>query len=263
MHPQPSNNDAMAGAALITGATAGLGHRFAEKLADEGYPLILVARNAERLAATAEALHRQYGVEVEIIPADLTVATQRAGVEQRLADGARPVEVLVNNAGFGLKQRFTTGDVEAEQAMLDILVTAPMRLTHAVVPGMVSRRRGRIINISSVAGWITAGTYSAAKAWVTNFTEGLASELHGTGVTATVVCPGFTRTEFHDRSGISSSRIPDFMWLSAEQVVDKAWSDATKGHVVSVAGIQYEVMSTLAQYAPRPIVRRASTLRKR
>ncbi len=184
-------------------------------------------------------------------------------VETRLADPERPIDTLVNNAGFGLQQPFVQSDLDAEQAMLDILVTAPMRLTHAALPGMLQRDRGAIINVSSVAGWISAGTYSAAKAWVTTFTEGLASQLHGSGVTATAACPGFVATEFHERSGISRDGIPGFLWLNVDQVVDTALRDAQRGRVISVAGRQFQVLSTLAQYAPRPIVRKVSELRKR
>ena len=258
----PDTMAAMA-TALITGGTAGLGRGFAEALAAQGHDLVLVARNRERLRDTGDALSAEYGVGVEAMPADLVDADQRAAVAARLADGDRPVGILINNAGFGLKQRFVGGDLEAEQAMLDVLVTATMRLTHAAVPGMVERGRGSIINVSSMAGWISAGSYSAAKAWVTTFTEGLSAELHGTGVTATVVCPGFVRTEFHDRAGISKSGIPGFLWLDVDQVVRDGLHDARRGRLVSVPGAQYRVLSTLARYAPRPIVRRASEARKR
>lgn len=249
--------------ALITGATAGLGRGFAESLAARGYDLVLVARNEERLADTADELFRHYGVGVQALPADLVDPVQRASVEARLADVGAPVDILVNNAGIGLKQEFVAGDLAAEQAMLDLLVTAPMRLTHAAAGGMVARGRGAIINVSSMAGWISAGTYSAAKAWLTTFTEGLAAELDGTGVTATVVCPGFIHTEFHDRAGISKSSIPDVLWLDVDAVVDTALRDARRGRLVSVPGRQYQVLSVLAQYAPRPIVRRASRMRQR
>ncbi len=249
--------------ALITGATAGLGRGFADALAARGQNLVIVARDESRLASTAQELHRQYGIQVEVLSADLTDADQRAAVERRLGQVSEQVDVLVNNAGFGLKQHFVGGDIEAEQAMLDILVTAPLRLTHAALPGMVARGRGAIINVSSMAGWISAGTYSAAKAWMTTFTEGLASELHGTGVTATVVCPGFVHTEFHERSGISMSKIPEVLWLDVDQVVGTALKDAQRRRIVSVPGHQYQVLSVLAQYAPRPIVRKVSTLRKR
>ena len=184
-------------------------------------------------------------------------------VEQRLADPERPIDILVNNAGIGLKQHFVGGDLDAEQTMLDLLVTAPMRLTHAAVEPMVERGRGSIINIGSMSGFITAGSYSAAKAYLTVFTEALSAELRGTGVTATVVCPGFVHTEFHERAGISKDGIPGFLWLNVPQVVADGLKDAKRGRVVSVPGKQYQVLSTLAQYGPRPLVRKASELRKR
>ena len=249
--------------ALITGGTAGLGRGFAEALAEEGHDLVLVARNEARLRETAEELYQQYGVAVEVLPADLVDPQQRAVVEERLRDPARPVDILVNNAGIGLKQHFVGGDLDAEQMMLDLLVTAPMRLTHAAVGGMVERGRGSIINVSSMSGFITAGSYSAAKAYLTVFTEALAAELHGTGVTATVVCPGFVHTEFHERAGISKGGIPGFLWLNVPQVVGDGLKDARRGRVVSVPGRQYQVLSTLAQYSPRPIIRKVSELRKR
>jgi short-subunit dehydrogenase len=249
--------------ALITGGTAGLGRGFAEALAAEGHDLVLVARNEDRLRETADQLFRQYGVHVEVLPADLTDGQQLAAVEQRLADPDRPVDILVNNAGIGLKQQFVGGDLGEEQAMLDLLVTAPMRLSHAAVGGMVARGQGSIINISSMAGFISAGSYSAAKAYLTVFTEALAGELHGTGVTATVVCPGFVHTEFHERAGISKGGIPSFLWLNVPQVVRDGLKDAKRGRVVSVPGRQYQVLSTLAQYGPRPVVRKVSELRKR
>lgn len=249
--------------ALITGGTAGLGRGFAEALAEEGHDLVLVARNQARLRETAEELYQQYGVAVEVLPADLVDPQQRAGVEARLRDAARPVDILVNNAGIGLKQHFVGGDLDAEQMMLDLLVTAPMRLTHAAVGGMVERGRGSIINISSMAGFISAGSYSAAKAYLTVFTEALSAELHGTGVTATVICPGFVHTEFHERAGISKGGIPGFLWLNVPQVVGDGLKDARRGRVVSVPGRQYQVLSTLAQYSPRPMIRKVSELRKR
>lgn len=246
--------------ALITGASAGIGRAFAQRLAEEGYDLVLVARNEQRLNELKAELYQLYGVDCEVLPADLTVPGERAQVEKRLREGS-PIDVLVNNAGLGLKQRFVTGDLEAEQMMLDLLVTAPMRLTHAAAGGMVQRGRGRIINISSVAGWTTNGTYSAAKAWLTTFTEGLAQELHGTGVTATAVCPGFTRTEFHERAHMKMDGIPGPLWLSAAQVADSAWRDAKRGRLISVPGKQYQVLSTFAQYAPRPVVRKLGSRR--
>lgn len=244
--------------ALITGATAGIGRGFAQRLAAEGNDVILVARSVDRLTALAEQLTAQHGVVAEVLPADLSERRQLGKLERRLRNSERPVGILVNNAGFGVRQRFVGGDLSDEQQMLDVLVTAPMRLCHAAAPGMVAHGTGAIINVSSVAGWMAGGTYSAAKSWVTVFTEGLAAELSGTGVTATAVCPGFVHTEFHQRAGMSMKGVPEWMWLNVDEVVDQALGDAKKGRIISVPSIRYQALSTLAQYLPRPLVRRAS-----
>lgn len=247
--------------ALVTGPTAGIGRTFARALAARGHDLVLVARDAARLEELAETLRVEQRVRVEVLPADLADAASRLAVEARLADRDRPVEILVNNAGFGVHQPFVGGELDAEQRMLDVLVTSVMRLTHAALPGMVARGSGGVVNVSSVAGWITGGTYSAAKAWVTVFTEGLSLELAGTGVHVTAVCPGYVHTEFHDRAGMDMSSVPEWMWLDTEQVVAQGLRDLAKGRPVSVAGAQYKTLSTLARYAPRPVVRMATGMR--
>jgi short-subunit dehydrogenase len=240
------------GTALITGATSGIGLAFARTLARRGHDLVLVARDRVRLDVVAAEL-RGHRVEVEVLAADLADRSQMAMVEERLR--AKPVEILVNNAGFGVPQRFSTGDLDAEQQMLDVLVTAVMRLTHAALPGMVARGSGAVLNVSSVAGWITGGTYSAAKAWVTVFSESLSIELAGTGVHVTAVCPGYTHTEFHQRASMEMDSVPEWMWLDTQDVVDRALVDVRKGRPVSVAGTQYKALSLAAQYLPRPLVR--------
>ncbi len=246
--------------ALITGATSGIGRGFAQRLAAQGHDVVLVARTAERLQALADELTAQHGVVAEVLPADLADKRQLGKIERRVRNPDRPVGILVNNAGFGLAQPFVGGDVAAEQKMLDVLVTAPMRLCHAAAPAMVARGSGAILNVSSVAGWVTNGTYSAAKAWVTVFTEGLAAELSGTGVSATAVCPGFVHTEFHQRAEMNMSSVPEWLWLSVDQVVDQALADAKRGRVISVAGRKYQALATAAQYSPRPIVRRLTSV---
>ncbi len=247
--------------ALVTGATAGIGAEFARQLAARGDDLVLVARDAERLAAYADDLRGRHRVEVEVLVADLTDRSQLAAVEERLRDASRPVELLVNNAGFGVNQLFLDGDLEAEQAMLDVLVTAVMRLTHAALPGMVSRGTGGVINVSSVASFIAGGTYSAAKSWCTVFSESVDRQLVGSGVTVMALCPGFTHTEFHQRGGMDVSHLPDWMWLDAPDLVRDALADFRRGKPVSVPGAQYKAIRVLTSVLPRPVVRRASGVR--
>jgi short-subunit dehydrogenase len=242
--------------ALITGATAGIGAQFARLLAKEGFDLILVARNKNRLASTAKSLNKEFGVKVEVLPADLTKPVQLEKVRKRLSDSRKPIEVLINNAGFGINQSFLVSDLSDEQGLLDVLVTAPMRLTHAVLPIMKERNSGTIVNVSSVASWIAGGSYSAAKSYLTVLTESLHTELRSTKVKISALCPGFTRTEFHKRGRMKMNGLPNFMWLSAEKVVSKSWRDVNAGKVISIPGWQYLILSSISRFGPRPMVRR-------
>ena len=249
--------------ALITGPTAGVGLGFARALATRGHDLVLVSRDEARLGEIAAELRAATGADVEVLPADLAVPADCARVEQRLADAGRPVSVLVNNAGFGLRSGFLRSTVDDEQRLIDVMVSAVMRLTHAALPGMVERRRGVVINVSSVASWLTGGTYSAAKAWVTVFSESLNVELAGTGVRVSACCPGFMHTEFHDRAGISTSTVPEWMWIEVDDVVRTALADAAANRPISVAGLQYKALATVLRHAPRSVVRRVGGIRQR
>ena len=239
--------------AVVTGPTSGIGRAFAESLAAQGHDLLLVSRDARRLEDVAGELKSVYGVDVRCEAADLTVRQEIARIAAILR--SENVDVLVNNAGFGIKGGVLDTSVDDEQRMLDVLTTTVLQFTHAVLPGMVERGRGYVFTVSSVAGWITGGTYSAAKAWATVFTEGLQADLAGTGVRAIAVCPGYTRTEFHARANIDMTSVSDVMWLDASDVVAQAFRDARAGRVVSVAGLQYKALSVLLHVLPRPFIR--------
>ncbi|APE17045.1 short-chain dehydrogenase [Mycobacterium sp. WY10] len=240
--------------ALITGPTAGLGAGYARRYARDGYDLVLVARTVERLDDLAAELRAANGVDVEVLPADLTDAADRARVADRLAAG---VQVLVNNAGFGTSGEFWTADPVQLQAQLDVNVTAVMHFTRAALPSMVAAGSGTVINIASVAGLLSGrgSTYSASKAWVVSFTEGLANGLAGTGVSIHAVCPGFVHTEFHERAGIDMQSIPNVLWLNVDDVVAESLADVAKGKVISIPGLQYKVLTSVGRLVPRGLVR--------
>ncbi len=247
--------------AMVTGPTAGIGHSFASQLAARGHDLVLVARNVERLEEVATELRTSYDVEVEVLPADLGDREQLGAVEARLADPDRPIDLLVNNAGFGLKERFLVNAVEAEQAMLDVLVTAVLRLTHAALGPMTERGHGGIINVSSVAAFLPRGTYAAAKSWVNSFSEWAANEYRGQGVTVTALCPGFTKTEFHER--INVKRGSGYMWLDADFLVRKALEDFDKGKVFSIPGAQYKTIVGVSRLVPNRVLQRFQSMGRR
>jgi len=250
------------GTALITGASAGLGEEFAWQLAAAGHHLVLVARRTDRLTALAERIHNVSGVQVEVLPADLTLPDDVARVAERLAaDEPRPIGLLVNNAGLGLQHRFLNSTLEEELTALDVMVRAVLVLSHAAGRAMVGRGHGAILNVSSMAQDTAMGTYAAHKAWVRAFTESLATELAGTGVTATAVLPGLTHTEFHATAHMDESAWPRAAWLSAEQVVDAALAAVRRGDVLCVPSVKYKLASALLHAAPRRLVRAATGAR--
>jgi hypothetical protein len=240
--------------ALVTGATAGIGLEFARQLAARGHDLVLVARDTARLETVAGDLQATYGVGAEVLTADLVDRDQLAVVEERVASLDRPVDLLVNNAGFGLKKRFGDNDVEQEQAMLDVLVVAVMRLSHAALGAMSARGRGGIINVSSVAAFLPRGSYSAAKAYVNSFGAWASGEYRPKGVTVTTLCPGFTKTEFHER--MSVRRGTGYLWLEADFLVSECLSDFDKGKAMSVPGGQYKVITAATRMVPTRVAQR-------
>jgi hypothetical protein len=247
--------------ALITGASAGIGAAYAKQLAAKGSDLVLVARDVTRLQALAAELKAKYSVQVEVLQADLADRAQLDKVCVRVAQN--DIDLVVNNAGFGIKQSFVGGTIEAEQYLLDVLVTAVMRITHAAMPGLIERNCGGVINVSSIAGWMSSGTYSSAKAWVTSFSEALATRHNDSKVHVMALCPGYTRTEFHARANMETQTIPNWMWLDVDAVVAKSLKDFEKGKPISVPGMQYKFLSLIAQYLPRPIVRKLSVASRR
>ncbi|WP_020578521.1 SDR family NAD(P)-dependent oxidoreductase [Actinopolymorpha alba] len=242
--------------ALVTGPTAGLGRAYAEALAGRGFDLVLVARDVARLTALADELTGRYAVRCEVLAADLADRVELRAVEERLADGTPGVDLLLNNAGFGLGAGFRASSVDDEQRLLDVLAGAVLRLTKAALPGMLERRSGTIVNVSSVAGFAPYGTYGAVKAWVTAFSEGITSDLAGTGIRVLAVCPGYVRTEFHERAGLRVQGMPSWMWLRTNEVVDATFRhlDAGRRSPVLVPTLRYRALVAATRHFPRSLV---------
>ncbi|MDY5585681.1 MAG: SDR family NAD(P)-dependent oxidoreductase [Arcanobacterium sp.] len=244
------------GKALITGASSGLGKEFAWTLAAEGNDLVLVARNEARLAQLAEDIRQKAGVQVEYLSADLGMADGVARIVERLESESDPVTLLINNAGMGLGQEFIGGDLVTELNAVNVMVRAVLVLTHAAVNTMVKRGRGTVINVASITSMTVQGTYSAHKAWVKVFTEGLAADLAGTGVNVTAVMPGLMHTEFHQRADVDAGQWKEWMFTNAAEVAEQALAAARRGQVIVVPSLKYKLTYGLLKLSPRALVRK-------
>lgn len=246
--------------ALITGASTGLGAEYARQLAARGDDLVLVARNERALTALAAELATHH-VDVAVLPADLLDPDQLARVEERLRDPAQPVDMLINNAGFGLGLKFERNDVEDEVKHLRLHNEVPLRLMHAALPGMLERGHGRIANVASVAAFIPRSTYSACKRWLVEISRWMTGEYGARGVTATAVAPGYTHTEFHARLGLPPGKegIPGWMWLNAPNVVAESLRDIDRGTSLSVPSLRYKVIMVLLKVVPSRLAAKVGT----
>ena len=249
-----TNSESTRPLAVVTGASAGLGREFSRQLAERGFDLLLVARDAERLKTLAAELSAQYSISADPWPADLSRDDGMRTLGEFLARNDR-VMLLVNNAGFGTKGKFATRPLGEQATMLELHVMAPMLLTRAVLPGMIARREGRIITVASVASFTASPgnvNYCATKAYQRVFCEALALELHGTGVQVQALCPGFTHTEFHERMQVDKSKgIPSWAWLGADRVVRESLTSAFgDGPVVVIPGKRYRALVLALRYMP-------------
>ena len=247
--------------ALVTGASAGIGAAFVRRLAKDGYDLVTVARDETRLGRNADEVRAAHGVRVEVLVADLATESGREAVADRLLDEARPVDLLVNNAGLSLNTPFLRSSALRETELLSVNVHAVMRLTLAALPGMVARGHGGVVNVSSVAGFGAAmpgSTYPASKAWVTNFSESVALSVAPLGVAVMALCPGYVRTEFHQRAGIDMSKTPEWLWLDADELAEHAIRDLRRGKMVSVPGWKYKVAVFGLRHLPRSLLTRVA-----
>ena len=252
--------------AVVTGASAGIGKVFCERLAARRHDLLLVARDGNRLQALKQELEQRYGVGVEVFPADLTVDTDVSLLAETLTRSPN-LAVLVNNAGFGTRDALADASPARQEAMLQLHAMAPMRLTQAALPVLLKNKRGAIVNVSSVASFVFSANnvnYCATKAYLRVFSEGLAAELAGTGVRVQALCPGFTRSEFHRRMGVDANDIPGWMWMSAASVVGASLAALERGWpVVCVPGLRYKLIVLLLSVTPRWLLGRVTGRRIR
>ena len=242
--------------ALVTGASSGIGEAVVRRLAEHGVACVVVARRTERLEALAGELRG-----IEVLAADLTSTAGLAAVAERLTDEDRPIDLLVNNAGFGTSGRLVDLDPDRLAREVALNIEAVVRLTRAALPPMIGRRRGWILNVSSVAGFQASpglAVYGATKSFVTSFTEAIREELRDTGIGVTALCPGLTRTEFQDVSsaGGRTAHFPAFAWMTADEVAQRALDDCARGRTLSIPGALNKVLVAGSSILPRSLVRR-------
>ncbi|WP_235939493.1 SDR family NAD(P)-dependent oxidoreductase [Occultella kanbiaonis] len=253
----------LTGTAMVTGGTSGIGLAFARGLAGRGLDLVLVARDAARLESTAADLRHEFGVAVETLTADLAEPDGVAVAVARLTRPETPVTVLVNNAGHGVHTPLISEDPGPHLQAIDLMVSGVLVLGGAAGRAMSERGSGLIINVASVAGLIPMGSYSAIKAWVNAYSEGLGIELSGTGVRVMTLLPGWVRTEFHERAAIRTNSIPSVLWLDADRLVSDCLADVDRGRTRSVPSRRFKALAWGARHAPRPLVNRATALIKK
>lgn len=242
--------------ALITGGTAGIGHAFARELASRGTDLVLVARDSDRLETVAEEWRVRYGIDVETQQADLSDRADMERIADRIEDAGKPLDWVINNAGFGLHSTvLDKSEVDTHARALDVMCLAVLILGGAAGRAMRARGSGRIINVASSASLIFTGNYSAVKAWCYNYSESLGQELHDTGVTVTTLCPGWVRTEFHERAGITATTLPGIVWIDVDKLVTDCLRDAERGRAVSIPSLKWKFAATVAKFGPKSFLR--------
>ena len=247
------------GAALITGASSGIGAELARLCAKDGHPVILAARRSDRLAALAESLGREFGVPTRVIAADLSDPAACELLHRQTA--GEPVAILINNAGFGLRGPYTDTDWETESRLIQVNITALSHLTKLFARDMVKRGSGRILNVGSTAAFVPGpfmAMYYASKAFVVSFSLAVANELQGTGVSVTVLCPGPTRTEFTQVAGIADSRLFQGSAMTAEEVAQEGYAAMLAGRPEIIAGARNRWTMLLTRLAPRTMLARAT-----
>lgn len=246
--------------ALVTGGTSGIGYAFCRHLASQGHDLVVVARNIERLNQVRDELSERFSHRVEILQADLNDRADLDAVIDRLTDPDRPVDVVVNDAGFGLNQSLLDPDIDLQARAMNVMCFAVLALSGAAGRVMRQRGHGIIINVSSVSAWIIKGNYSAIKRWVLTYTQALAAELEGTGVQATAVCPSWVKTDLHRRAGVKRPKLPSWAWVSPEQVASCALEAAERGRVVAIPTLKWRIAAAFLNYAPAAIPRKISKM---
>jgi short-subunit dehydrogenase len=249
--------------ALVTGASAGIGKAFADVLAGHGYDLVLAARRADRLEALAATLQAAHAVNAHVLPVDLADPAACEHLCRTLEARELHIDVLINNAGYGVPGRYAATSWEAQRDFLQVLVTAVAELTHRLLPGMIARRWGRVVNLASLAALLPAAPghtlYAASKAFLVRFSEALAAEVGDDGVHVTAVCPGFTLTEFHDVTGTRAqvNTLPRFMWSDARHVAEEGYAAVTRGSPVVVVGRANRALALGARYLPEAVAQAA------